>query len=716
MYSDPQAASPRSVGLWGQLAIFALVLMVSVLCPIVGAQKSIADQLADDGSISDGRSTIAGQSSVESSPVASSVAEPSPDEIAELIEGLASDSYATRIRCRNRLARVGLAAFDQLREARNHPDSEVAIVARRLTSGLGVRWSTEADSDAVIKLLNEYGARSIDERKRRVAQLAALPRSESFAALLRLAKFEPEPTLGRLAALAMMNQDVKSSQAGLSSIATQRLGEPEDEQELLRRRAESQSIVTQLSGRMTVTNRWLLQYAEDLRDGGVDVARWQEIFDQHRNGTLVEDGATDVMGGTLATQGTLFSRLPQSASQLLQLIWITAERAIASGERDAALDMVIQNVDLIPSRTRDLIQTSSWALDRSLYPAVTAMLNRHLEIFGKSPILLYSAAEAYSRLGDQDEAGRLAGVALAINPLPIPEAADADGKPGKDGAKPKPIHPQTIQVHAEAHVRIAMQLTQRGLFRWAEEEYSLVMQRLPLDNAISAFARSESARMFGELEDHAAVIRTLTPLAKRIDQDDEFKDRLIASNFTAPVVKSDLAFHQGMLLAEQGKSDEARQKLEEAFQTNHKNIDILIAMYRLDGDQKWKDSVQETLSHHVQLAEQEVAEIKSSFRRVGPLRSSPDQLAKRLNAYAWLVGNTTGDYAKALRYSIESLRLTPNQPELMDTCARCYFAVGDFQSAVEMQADACQRMPHSPPLKRQLEEFQAALQQSREKS
>src|SRR6056297_919497 len=69
-----------------------------------------------------------------SSPVFSHSGDPAV--IAELIAGLASESYATRIRCRDRLARIGLAAFDQLREARDHPDSEVAIVARRLTSGL----------------------------------------------------------------------------------------------------------------------------------------------------------------------------------------------------------------------------------------------------------------------------------------------------------------------------------------------------------------------------------------------------------------------------------------------------------------------------------------------------------------------------------------------------------------------------------------------------
>ena len=215
----------------------------------------------------------------------SSTQESSQSQIAALIEGLASDSYATRIRCRDRLSRIGLAAFDQLREARSHPDSEVAIVARRLTSGLGVQWSTEDDSPAVVELLSEYGARSVSERTRRIAKLALLPRLESFSALLRLAEFEPEPSLARVASLALMNQDAIASKQSL--FAEDDLDQDSNKDQ--RRRLEANAIQSQLVGRSTVVNRWLLQYADDLHSGNVQVENWHAIFNEHRNGEITDE-------------------------------------------------------------------------------------------------------------------------------------------------------------------------------------------------------------------------------------------------------------------------------------------------------------------------------------------------------------------------------------------------------------------------------------------
>jgi len=610
--------------------------------------------------------------------------EVSQAEIAELIEGLASDSYATRIRCRDRLSRIGLAAFDQLREAREHPDSEVAIVARRLTSGLQVQWSSPDDSSTVRDLLLEYGSRSITERQDRITQLAELPRGESFEPLLRLARFEPEPALARSAALAMMRQDTTD--------------------EASKRLEEAHSIQSKIQDPELIANAWLLQYANDLENGELSPKQWQVLFDKHRRVAVHGDTGTN-----------------DTTRQLLQLVWITAERAIAEGSPASALEIVRDNVDLIPARTRDLIQATGWALDHSLYPAVAAMYETHLELFEKSPILLYSAAEAYSRIDQAPIADQLAALALEINPLPIWVDQPHDpASPNSDPASPNNaeqpdrfVHPQVIRLHAEAHVKIAFELAQRGLFRWAEKEFQLVIERLPLDHTMAARARLQAAEMHSELQNHEAVIEMLTPLAERIERDNEFEERLIADQFSSAIVRSNLDFHRGLLLIEQGPPEQAQPVLKRAFETNRENIDILIAMYRLDGDQAWQDEVRQTLTEQIGIAEAEVNEAVNTPRRLVPFRLSDNNVAKRLNAYAWLVSNTEGDYQKALKYSRESLRLTPNQPALMDTCARCYFAVGDLEAAVKMQAEACERMPHSPPLQRQLEQFEQALKSSR---
>ena len=600
--------------------------------------------------------------------------------INELIEGLASPSYATRIRCRDQLARIGLAAFDQLREAREHPDSEVAIVARQLTSGLQVQWSTPEDSSNVRELLSEYGSRGVLERKRRIEQLGKMPRAESMQALLRLARFEPNSRLSRLTALAILQQEITVlASIGIPSESTE---QPDDVQKRL---DEANLIESRLGDQTTVPNAWLRQYATDLREGQVQSRGWSELIQQQRQTAIAADSSpADI------------------ADDLLQLVWITAERAIGNGLPDVAQEIVIQNVELIPPRIDDLVKATSWALDHSLHQCVIEMQNTYRDRYEESPVLLYSAAEAYSQEGNTSIANGLAEQALVINPLPEMDAPTNPEGPAKS------IHPQIIGVHAKAHVKIANELAQRGLFQWAEKEYELVIDRLPLDHTVSAYARLQSATMYGELQDHAAVVRTLTPLAKRISQDDEFDERLIAANFTSAIVRSDLQYHRGLLMIEQGKLEQAREDLQQAFEI-YKNIDILIAMYRLDGDEQWKQTVNELLIQQIRLAEIDVDEATSSSQRIGPFRLSNHQVAKRLNAYAWLVSNTEGDYQKALRYSLQSLRKTPNQSALMDTAARCYFAVGDLESAVKMQAEACRKMPHSPPLQRQLGQFREAL-------
>ena len=82
-------------------------------------------------------------------------------------------------------------------------------------------------------------------------------------------------------------------------------------------------------------------------------------------------------------------------------------------------------------------------------------------------------------------------------------------------------------------------------------------------------------------------------------------------------------------------------------------------------------------------------------------------LTQLLNHYAWLVANTEGDQHLALQYSKRSLRLTPGNAAQMDTCARCYYAIGNLDAAIAMQQRAVDLEPHSPPLRRQLALFKS---------
>ena len=86
------------------------------------------------------------------------------------------------------------------------------------------------------------------------------------------------------------------------------------------------------------------------------------------------------------------------------------------------------------------------------------------------------------------------------------------------------------------------------------------------------------------------------------------------------------------------------------------------------------------------------------------------------NQYAWLVGNTEGDYEEARRCSHKSLELRPGEAGYMDTLARCYFAKKDYENAVKYQAMAAKKKPHSGQILRQLKFFEKSLADARQNS
>jgi hypothetical protein len=90
-----------------------------------------------------------------------------------------------------------------------------------------------------------------------------------------------------------------------------------------------------------------------------------------------------------------------------------------------------------------------------------------------------------------------------------------------------------------------------------------------------------------------------------------------------------------------------------------------------------------------------------------------ESLANSCNQYAWLVGNTGGDVAMAVKMGLRAVELMPKSASYLDTLAHCYFAKGDFENAVKHQAIAVKREPHTKQLERQLAVFRQALEAQR---
>jgi tetratricopeptide (TPR) repeat protein len=159
--------------------------------------------------------------------------------------------------------------------------------------------------------------------------------------------------------------------------------------------------------------------------------------------------------------------------------------------------------------------------------------------------------------------------------------------------------------------------------------------------------------------------------------------------------------------------------LDKAIAADPQDADVLIAMYRVtmasdEYRERTRERIRRTAADFYKEAEEFGRQMdeanEEEIRQYLSIR-----LASLYNQYAWLVGNTEGDYDMALRYSHKSLELRPGTAGYLDTLGRCYFAKGDYVSAVRFQAQAAKRDPHNGAISRQLELFQRTLAKEREK-
>ncbi|MGB1926645.1 MAG: hypothetical protein ACPHL6_08945, partial [Rubripirellula sp.] len=266
---------------------------------------------------------------------------------------------------------------------------------------------------------------------------------------------------------------------------------------------------------------------------------------------------------------------------------------------------------------------------------------------------------------------------------------------------------------ARAHREIATQLAERGRFQWAEKELRQIIDTLEIDSVSAAIARSDLAVLLSDLERHREVAELLTPLIDRLEKDAVLKQQLIRlSTFNYSFIVSSAQYHAALAMIDEGEIDKARPLLAQAFQRYPVNVDILIKMHQIDGDQTWRNLVDRTLEVTIRQIEQSIQDVREDAKRFG--QPIVLELGYQLNQYAWLVANTSGNKEKALKYSLESLNIS-NDSAKMDTCARCYFAVKDYENALRMQKMALKQSPYSPPLLRQLSLIEEALRKQQTK-
>lgn len=578
-----------------------------------------------------------------------------------LIEQLGDRSFAQRQRAADELRRLGLLAFDALHAAQYHPDSEIAMAARYLIDSIQVSWDQPGDSESVREILKNYGTLRTEKRTSRMNRLAQLPEREGLEALCRLARYEVDLRMRREAAVLIMLQP-------------QSAGDTE-------RRVAAETIRRSIDQRSQVPSNWLRIYAADLAAQQCSADAWREEIEAEIDRIAERT--------THRTDASVAVRLARSA----------ALRALSAGEKEQAIDFVRRTHDLIPARRQELLAAVEWSDRNKLWQSTIELAGLHPALLDQHPLLAYAVAAAHESIGQTEQAEEIAAAALATDPVE-PLNAEAEGA-GLDELREERIR---------AHLQTATLLQQQGRYRWAEAEYRAVIAAAPLDTITASYAIAELSMMLMDQQRYADAAEVIEPLSKRLNADEEFQrtiDRRVASQ-SADLFTSRLLYSKALAALEAEQDAEARQLLRDAVALEPLNSDILIAMYRTDGDGDWQEEVRREIQRAEQIFLARIKQLENARGRLSDPAAIDErsrQLANYCNDYAWLIANTEGDQKAALQRSLQSIELAPNTPSYLDTLGRCYWAVGNRKLAIEYQQQAVQLEPHSLPMQRQLEFF-----------
>ncbi|MCC6492851.1 MAG: hypothetical protein IT424_07505 [Pirellulales bacterium] len=466
----------------------------------------------------------------------------------ELIQQLGDEQFAVRRRAEEQLIRLGPEALDDLRQAEESPDLEIAERARYILLRMRVEWVRPTDSADVRRALARYGDLSSDERIKRIARLAELPDGSALAALCRIARLDASPIVARRAALAALKQPAPGSDRPALADACQReLG---------------------LSERPSVI--WLKLWQRETADRRATLPDWDSAL-QAEAALLNADSpdtAADIvyplMKRHLETCREL-GLVTETAAMLLQIVdlWTDDETA--------------------QRRTNNLAWALNWIIDRKCWSVLDEVVARRGAELRSDRKLLYYLAAATSLAGRADEAARLAEKAFTLS------AGDA-----------------------EERVDVATAIVSLGFIDWAEREFRRALQDLPVVSWDSLRARREWAMWLYDRQkfDQAASVldeffqayKEDRAAQRRLDQQLDGRDYVNA-------IAARAELYRACALEAQRQFDRQREALDRAWQLYDDDPDVLIAMYHSEGADvayraQVKQRIQEMSVKHLALIEQ----------------------------------------------------------------------------------------------------------------
>ena len=563
--------------------------------------------------------------------------------VADLIRQLGDDEYAVREGAAGKLAAIGGDAADALlAAAESSDDLEVALKARWLVEALPI--ASASDPPAVTSLLDRYVRGDFDTRVNLMHRLLRLDDDAGVEPLARIVRLE-RTTAGSRIAAALLAREWHPDDPAWIEIAPK--------------------IASGIgpSGRPTARlMRSLIDCSAQPSAAAVDeaIAAVRLLERSGEGAARIAVGNDD--DGTLGDAHT--TRLVRR---------VLAELLAAAGRRDAAVAEAARLFDACRgSAVEDtlLAQELAWLSDHGVPDAASLLAERVATgADGFAPLVAYAAGVAHRRMGDEAAAVDLADRAAA--------ALSSDG------------------IDLSLRLQAAMLLAHWGAPDWALREYRAIVDdpTSPLDDLASAgVVGAEFLHDHGRDGEAAAMLRVVLDDRGGADTN----QILMQLGRDPPALRSRMLYFIACDALSHGDRAAYRSRLEESLAAHPKDVDSLIAWYRLGDDDP---------AHRVDAAARVARALEQIDEEIQAIPDDPNGY----NEYAWLVANTEGDVGKALRYSKRSLELSFDSPSYLDTLAHCRAAAGDAAGAFRTQLLAVQRDPHIVTIRRNLDRFRAAL-------
>ncbi len=584
---------------------------------------------------------------------AAGAAGPTDDRIADLIRQLGDPHYGRRERAAAELDSLGAAAIDQLLAAAEMSDDlEVALRASWLVESIPV--DDPGDASAARSLLQGYKTKTLAERVVTMHWLLRLDDDTGISPLARIARLDRDPAASRVAAALLAREWTPGDPfwPGIAERIAMALGSSQRPTSRLLASLVAFSQADSVDGRRAARDaaREVVALLDRSRPADVTTAGDSEVDESDSSAAITRD-----LGRT--TQ-RLFER-----SLVLMLIETGDVEEARGILRGVFAEFLAQGGDDTLQTASNLADTLIWAAAHGLPDVVDDLPAEGHDEVREHFILRFARAICERTRGKDTVAEQLARATFEQQGMSFVDRLLA-----------------------------GILLQKWGAGDWASREYTAVVD----DNEAPAQQQVLASVMYAEfLHDRgrdgeaAGVLDRLVcddageraPALRQLDRDPA-QTRARADYFRACAA------------AAAGDTAAQRRALEAAAGGAAPDVDALIALYHLPNNTP--EQRQATLDR-IQAA---LARMEEEIQQV------PED-PNTYNEYAWLVSNTEGDFAKALRYSKRSLRDSFDNASYLDTLAHCHAAAGNLAAAIRTQRLAMRHEPHNRIIRLNLAAFEA---------